>query len=260
MDKRTHTRTLGASALVLALVAIAARGQDNFEIQVYGSETLSARESMVELHSNYTLEGSKTEMNGVLPSHHALHETLEITHGFTPWLETGFYVLSSVQPGKGWEWVGDRLRPRLRVPESWHWPVGLSLSTEVAYERRLFSEETWSWEIRPIIDKTFGRFYLSLNPTFERALHGPNAARGFEFSPSAKISYDLTRKLAAGVEYYSDLGRLHGFEAFGQQEHQIMPAIDLNFSPKWECNIGVGVGLNHSTDHLLLKLILGRRF
>jgi len=39
-----------------------------------------------------------------------------------------------------------------------------------------------------------------------------------------------------------------------------MPAIDLNFSPKWECNFGVGVGLNHSTDHLLLKLILGRKF
>jgi hypothetical protein len=50
MDKRTHTMPLGASALVLALIAIAARGQDNFEIQVYGSETLAPRESMIELH------------------------------------------------------------------------------------------------------------------------------------------------------------------------------------------------------------------
>ena len=183
MGKRTHTMALGASALVLALVAIVARGQDNFEIQVYGSETLAPRESMVELHSNYTLEGSKTEMNGVLPTHHALHETLEITQGFTPWFETGFYVLSSVQPGKGWEWAGDRLRPRLRVPESWRWPVGLSLSTEVAYERRWFSAEKWSWEIRPIIDKDLGRWYLSFNPALERALTGPGKKKGFEFAP-----------------------------------------------------------------------------
>ena len=259
-----HTaRRVSFSLALLRLTLLAASSapaQDSFEIQVYPSDTVPRGQSMVELHSNYTLEGSKTEMNGVLPTHHALHETLEITQGFTPWFETGFYVLSSVQPGKGWEWAGDRLRPRLRVPESWRWPVGLSLSTEVAYERRWFSAEKWSWEIRPIIDKTIGRFYFSLNPTFERALDGPNAARGFEFSPSAKISYDVTRKVAAGVEYYSDLGRLHGFEAFGEQQQQIMPAIDLNLSPKWECNFGVGVGLNHSTDHLLIKLIVGRKF
>src|SRR5262249_46178653 len=61
--------------------------------------------NLVELHSNYTIEGSGQEVNGVLPSRHAFHETLEITHGFTTWFETGFYVFSSIQPGHGWEWV-----------------------------------------------------------------------------------------------------------------------------------------------------------
>ena len=44
------------------------------------------------------------------------HETVEITHGFTPWFETGFYVFTSIQPGRGWEWVGDHVRPRVRIP------------------------------------------------------------------------------------------------------------------------------------------------
>jgi hypothetical protein len=34
---------------------------------------------------------------------------------------------------------------------------------------------------------------------------------------------------------------------------------DLNVSPKWEFNFGVGVGLTGGTDHLLVKMIIGRR-
>ena len=35
-------------------------GQGNYEIQVYGSDTVSPGNTMVELHSNFTLNGSKT--------------------------------------------------------------------------------------------------------------------------------------------------------------------------------------------------------
>ena len=37
-----------------------ARAQDNYEIQVYGSDTVAAGHTMVELHSNFTFQGSKT--------------------------------------------------------------------------------------------------------------------------------------------------------------------------------------------------------
>jgi hypothetical protein len=42
------------------LLAALARAQDNYEIQVYGSDTVSPRRTMVELHSNFTADGSKT--------------------------------------------------------------------------------------------------------------------------------------------------------------------------------------------------------
>lgn len=238
----------------------AARAQDNYEIQVYGSETVSAGRSMVELHSNYTVEGQKEQVNGVLPSQHAFHETLEITHGFTSWFETGWYLFSSIQPDKGWEWVGDHIRPRVRVPEEWHWPIGVSLSTEFGYQRRSFSEDTWTWELRPILDKQWGPLYVAFNPSFEKSVHGLNSAGGWDFAPSAKISYDLTKLIAIGVEYYSTLGQVGGFDSWGKQQHQIFPTLDLNFSPDWEFNFGVGLGLTGSTDEMLVKLILGRRF
>src|SRR5664280_2824087 len=77
--------------------------RDDYEIQVYGAETVAAGWTMVELHSNYTIDGERQTVNGVFPSYHAFHETLEITHGITPWFETGWYVFSSIQPGEGWQ-------------------------------------------------------------------------------------------------------------------------------------------------------------
>ena len=37
-----------------------AHAQDNYEIQVYGSDTVNPRSTMVEIHSNFTINGSKT--------------------------------------------------------------------------------------------------------------------------------------------------------------------------------------------------------
>lgn len=236
------------------------RAQDNYEIQVYGSELVPTHTTMVELHTNLTVNGSKTVEDGVQPSHHAVHETLEITHGFTDWFETGFYVFSSIQPDGGWQWVGDHLRPRLSVPKKWHWPVGLSLSQEIGYQQRSFSPDTWSWEIRPIIDKTMGRWYFAFNPAFERSLHGQNVSKGFEFAPNAKVSYDVTKKVTGGLEYYGAAGPATEFDPVKEQQHQLFPSIDLNVSPKWEFNFGVGFGLTPATDHLIVKCIVGRRF
>ena len=42
--------------------------------------------------------------------------------------------------------------------------------------------------------------------------------------------------------------------------HQIFPVIDLNVSPNWEFNFGVGVGLTGGTEHLIVKMIIGFRF
>ena len=39
-----------------------------------------------------------------------------------------------------------------------------------------------------------------------------------------------------------------------------VPTLDLNFSPEWEFNFGVGFGLTRRTDDLMVKLIVGRRF
>src|ERR1700733_13002262 len=251
---------------ILLLTALASApfgllyAQGSYEIQVYGSELVSSGATMFELHSNFTFEGSKTVIDGQYPSEHQLHETLEITHGFSDWFELGFYVFTSADSRVGWQWVGDHIQPRVAVPESWKWPVGVSLSTEIGYQRAVYSPDTWTWEIRPIVDKAIGRWYFAVNPALERTWHGPDVALGIGFSPAVKVSYDFTKKISGGVEYYADYGRLGQFYSLHDQQQQIFAVTDLNVSPKWEINFGVGVGPTAGTNHLIVKGIIGRHF
>src|SRR3989442_15776919 len=51
--------------LLLICLSLTAFGQDNYEIQVYASETVPAGRTIVELHSNYTIDGQRERINGV---------------------------------------------------------------------------------------------------------------------------------------------------------------------------------------------------
>jgi hypothetical protein len=84
--------------------------------------------------------------------------------------------------------------------------------------------------------------------------------QGLGLAPSAKVSYDFTRVVSAGFEYYADYGALRNFATTHDQQQQLFLVTDLNVSPVWEINFGVGIGATGSTDHLIVKAILGRRF
>ncbi len=245
---------------LFALFAGLVHAQGSYEIQVYGSDLVDPGTTMFELHSNFTFEGVKSVVDGMYPTEHQLHETLEITHGFSDWFETGFYVFTSADSRVGWQFVGDHIRPRVRVPESWKWPVGVSLSLEIGYQRAVYSADTWTMEIRPIVDKTLGRWYLCFNPTLDRSFHGPSVPQGLVFSPNVKVGYDVTKKVNAGFEYYGALGPVTSFDPVQDQMQQIFAVTDLNVSKDWEFNFGVGMGLTGASDHLLVKMIIGRRF
>src|SRR2546427_10068324 len=134
-----------------------ARAQGNYEIQVYSYDQVEPRHTMLELHSNFTFQGSKTTQDGLLPTNHQWHETIEITHGFTNWFETGFYIFTSAQSSQGLDYVGSHIRPRVRVPPKWHWPVGIILSNEIGWPSLRQPDGTWTWAISPVIRMQIGR-------------------------------------------------------------------------------------------------------
>jgi hypothetical protein len=60
-------------------------------------------------------------------------------------------------------------------------------------------------------------------------------------------------------EYYGSFGPLARFSPYQSQQHQLFECVNLNFGPAWEFNLGLGEGFTRATDHLIAKMILGRR-
>src|ERR1700723_3804769 len=97
-------RLVAMGGFLILLLATTARAQGNYEIQVYGADTVEPKNLMVELHSNFTPEGQKNTIDGVYPTNHQEHETIEITQGINDWSEVGFYIFTSEQNDHGVQW------------------------------------------------------------------------------------------------------------------------------------------------------------
>ena len=235
--------------------------QDLFEIQVYPYETVQPGTTMFEFHSNFTPSGTKTVEDGVYGNNRQFHETLEITHGWTKYFETGLYIETAPYvPGIGAKFAGWHIRPRFRFPEWESFPFKVSLSFEYAFNQPGFDPNRQTLELRPIFERQDGRLYLSVNPSMSLATKGPGAGSAPAFEPNGKIGWDVTKEVSAGIEYYAETGPVKHFDPLSEQHHILMPAFDLNFSPDWEFNFGVGRGLTDTSEHWIIKGIVGYRF
>jgi hypothetical protein len=231
--------------------------QDDYEIQVYSSQTTQKNTTLFELHSNFTPSGNKQYSDKIFPSDKIFHETLEITHGFSDIFEIGIYFFNAVGSDGRSGYAGSHIRPRIRVPDSWNLPVGLSLGSEIGYQRIGFFNNHWLFEIHPIIDKQLGKFYIAINPTFDWNIDRSN---DFEFNPCMMTSYKICSKADLGLEWYSGYGQVQDLLPFSQEHQVLFLATNIDFSTKWEFNAGIGRGLNASTDSWIIKCIVGRSF
>jgi len=235
------------------------QGQENYEIQVYSSPTMTKGSSIFELHSNFTFSGEKQVINEVRPSYHSIHETVEITTGITENFEIGVYLFTNITPGYGFQFVGTHIRPRVTAPLKWNIPVGLSLSAELGYQKPVYAEDIWSIELRPIIDKQWNKFYASFNPTFGIALKGSSDKHIPVFEPNLKLSYQFFKKASLGLEYYGSIGYINNFEKISNQQHAVYVVYDFVGSSLWELNMGAGYGITDATDEWVGKVLIGRR-
>ncbi|HEY3132737.1 MAG TPA: hypothetical protein VGL91_25020 [Acidobacteriota bacterium] len=251
---------LAAAVVVLAFPAL--RAQDSFEIQVYEYELVPKRMWNLETHLNYTGLGTKVYEGSVAPSEKQFHLTYELTRGITESLELAAYLVLAARPDgpRPLEYAGWRFRPRVAIPKSWGLPLDISISGEVGFPRRIYEENATTLEIRPILEKKWGRWQLDGNPVLARALRGPGTKEGWEFEPAARIAYQATRKLDLSLEYYGATGPFSDPLPRDQQTHQFYPGGDIKLSENIVWNFGIGVGATHTGNRLVYKSRIGMLF
>jgi hypothetical protein len=221
-------------ALAALLVARAAYAQDEFEIQVYDSETAHAGESGLELHANHHLIHAAPDQS---------HLTLEPHYGATEWLELGAYLQGSLDTTGDAAFAGAKLRAKLRAPARyWNDRIGLAINFEVSGVPSRFEPNVWGSEIRPIADIHAGWLYASVNPIVGIDLAGTDAGHP-RLEPAAKLGVVAGRAMF-GVEGYasSDVQRVFG-------------TVDIR-GKSWDLDFGIGANWG-SPDHPIVKLIVG---
>lgn len=241
--------------IALGLLPAHALAQDNFEIQVYDSETAGPWHVGLETHFIYDASGTTvTAPDGQAPTNHQFHLTFEPHLGIGTWVEVGMYVQTALRPDYGFEYAGVKLRCKLRLAEKLAGAVGLAINFEVSNVPRQFEPNVWGSEIRPIIDGRWGIFYASFNPIVDIDLSGPEAGLP-QFEPAAKVAFDVIHSLAFGLEYYGAFGPITHTLPISESTNRLFAALDFT-SDYVDLNFGVGYGFT-GPEQWIAKAIVG---
>lgn len=231
----------------------AALAQDPFEIHVYEYETLRPGQFTFETHLNYIGSGTHRAEPPLAPANNQFHMTFELTAALLNNVSIGFMQLNGRVPGSGLEYAGWRVLPHFYVPESWKWPVKVGLVAEFSFQKTIFEENARRVELRPILEKNFGRLQIDLNPVFERALHGPGTRAGWNFEPAVRVAWEATPRFSPSLEYYSSTGPFPPVLPVNEQIHQFLPGADLKLTKRILWSFGVGVGATPAGNRLVYK-------
>lgn len=232
---------------------------DFYEIQIYPTETTPPDKLELELHSNSVTTATGTEAHEQIRPYE-IHETVEATYGLTDHIEVGQYFATAKLNNGNYEYAGSRTKIHFGVAATDDWPIRFGGNIELDYMRRAAEENPLSLELRPIMEMTRGGFTLIGNFAFEKPFDGPGTHRGMTFAPSGEVEFELERRLTLAVEYYGDMGAIQHFPGVQNQQHFIVPAINLPLIKRLELNLGVGFGLTRASNGTFVKSIVGWEF
>ena len=252
-------RAAAIAATVLLWICGRAWAIDFYEIQIYTTETTPQRVLELELHSNSVTTATGAEAHAQL-NPYQIHETLEATYGLTPHIEIGQYLATAKLGNGNYEYAGSRTKVHFGLAASESWPFQIGGNVELDYMRRAAEENPLTLELRPIIERRFGKLEIVANLAFEKPFRGPGTHKGMTFAPSGEITYDLFEWVSPGLEYYGDMGALEHFPSVQAQQHFVVPALNFNLIPQLELNLGVGFGVTRASNGAFLKSIVGWAF
>ena len=246
------------AALILLNAPRAIAQLDAFEFEVYPYKTLDR--GMVELETmnsvvanGHNSAGAGTSA-GEFASQGMWRNTYELTYGLTDRIEGAAYLNLAQVRGHGLWYAGSKYRLRGQLFDQDTLPVNLGWYLELEWWKTpQFDNANLEVELKPIIERDFGRLSLVANPLFEKVLSGEGRNQGFEFGYRNGVYYRWLRYLSPGVEFYGGVGLLDNIDPVQQQQHYIFPVLWGELPNGIEYNIGPGFGLTPNSDHVVVK-------
>jgi hypothetical protein len=247
-------------ALASMLLARRAHAQvDPWEFEVYPVQTLGKGVLEVESLNSVVADGHGTgdagTSSGTFKSQGMWRTAIELTYGITDKIEAAAYLNLAKPEGASFQYAGSKFRLRGMFFEPGEYPIDLGWYTELDSRKTpQFDDAQLELEVRPIIEKDFGRVQLIAEPIFEKALVAPDTSGGFEFGYIAAAYYSLWRELSPGVEFYGGIGPMSDVDPVHEQQHYVFPVVRGYLGYGLEYNFGVGIGMTPGSDRVITKL------
>jgi hypothetical protein len=184
----------------------------------------------------------------------AFNGTPEFAYGLTEFCEVGAYLPYAVTRDGRLEWGGVKLRALLVSPHARDRRFFYGANVEVSDQPRLFEENRWNAEIRPIVGWRPGPIELIVNPIVDVALGGRH--RTADLAPAARAAYILSPAWSAGLEHYADFGPIDRFDRSSRRLQETFVVADFS-GRSIDVDFGVGRGLTPGSDDWTAKIILG---
>lgn len=232
-------KNLVALLLISLLGAVKAHAVEYTELEVYGYQTNGLHELEIE---NAT-SASSDDQQGV--QSRLLRSSFEFSYGLTDRWEMTAYLDYQRQPDTEFQYSGFRAHARTRLFEKGELPVDLGAYFEIELPRNTAKKDV-AYEFKPIIEKDFSRWTISLNPQFELE-HQLNEKDENATTKQWFVGYGLSTSLAYR---YSEKFKPHLdlFQGFSDQDALLMPALDVVIIDHLKLTLGLGFGLNDRTE------------
>jgi hypothetical protein len=160
--------------------------------------------------------------------------------------------LNAWEPGYSPQFAGWRVLPHVYAPESWSLPVRLGFVAEFSFQNTRYEENSRRVELRPILDREFDRWQIVFNPVFERALHGPGTAHGWNFEPALLLRWKR-EKFSPSLEYYGEVESIDVRPRAQPEAHQLFCGGDWQMNRIFKVNLGVGFDLTGRGPGVVMK-------
>lgn len=226
------------------------------EIQVYLDDLGTQGDWSLQLHVNATPSGRTTrDYPGEVVSAGGLRLTAELARGLGHGFEAGLYLPTAYDGHGGYALAGGKLRMKwvgFEAEAHAGWFAGANV--ELGRVAQRYEPSPTNAELRLIAGRNTERWTFGINPILDWAL-SPGHGGSPDFNLALKAARTIARGIQLGAEYYPDYGRLSRRTRFGDEDHRVYAAIDVNRKP-WQLNAGVGYGLSSGSDRWTLKAIV----
>ena len=258
---QVHSFFLIVFVACLNLFSPCAHSALNYEISVFTDELVAPGELGTQLHLNMTPQGlSVPSYAGEVMHVHGQRLTPDFSYGLSRTVEVGL-MLPMTRTNSGTLTEAGYIARLKYLPLQTYKGEGLfaGVNMEIGQLKQEFALSQRFYEQRYILGWKNVDWLLSFNPIFNWPISKGYVEESPNYTMALKGSYRFTASSRYGLEYFSAKGQINNLTPYRLQNNTLYFVWDYDRKP-YEINLGVGRGLNGSSDAWTIKSILAWPF